>query len=125
MTKTEQIQLRQVSLNDQRSLTVHRFGEPGARPKVYVQAGTHATELAAPMTAHHLVCRLQEAEAAGQIMGEIIVVPVANPIGLSQIQSGDHLGRHDLETGSNFNRDFFDTSDAVRDRCGQADARCR
>ncbi len=113
MAKTEQLHLRQVSLNAQRSLTVHRFGAPGARPKVYVQGGTHATELAAPMTAHHLAQRLQEADDAGQIIGEIIVVPVANPIGLAQIQSGDHLGRHDLETGSNFNRDFFDTSDVV------------
>ncbi len=109
MAKTEQLQLSRVSLNDQRQLTVHRFGEPGTRPKVYVQAGIHANELAAPLTAHHLAGRLTAAE----VVGEIIVVPIANPIGLSQIQSGEHFGRHDLETGGNYNRAFFDTSRAV------------
>lgn len=113
MAKTEHHPLRQVSLNDQRSLTVHRFGQPGARPKVYVQAGIHAGELAAPMTAHHLAHRLKAADDAGEVIGEIIVVPIANPLGLSQVLNGDHLGRHDLETGLNFNRGFFDTSEAV------------
>lgn len=109
MAKTEQLPLRQVSLNDQRALTVHRFGQPGARPKVYVQAGIHANELAAPLTAHHLADRL----AAAEMVGEIIVVPIANPIGLSQVVSGEHFGRHDQETGGNYNRSFFDTSEAV------------
>lgn len=110
MAKTERHALRQVSLNDRRSLTVHRFGQPGARPKTYVQAGIHANELAAPLTAHHLADRLRAADEAGQVMGEIVVVPIANPIGLSQVQSGEHFGRHDLETGGNYNRAFFDVS---------------
>lgn len=116
MAKTDHLPLRQVSLNDQRSLTVHRFGQPGARPKVYVQAGIHAGELAAPMTAHHLAHRLKAADDAGEITGEIILVPIANPLGLAQVQNGDHLGRHDLETGLNFNRGFFDTSETVVQR---------
>lgn len=113
MATTEHHLLRQVSLNDQRSLTVHRFGTPGARPKVYVQAGIHANELAAPLTAHHLADRLRQADEAGELIGEVIVVPIANPIGLSQVQSGEHFGRHDLETGGNYNRSFFDVSEAV------------
>ncbi len=113
MAKTEHHSLREVSLNDQRRLTVHRYGEPGARPKVYVQAGIHANELAAPLTAHHLADRLSKADEAGEVVGEIVVVPIANPIGLSQVQSGEHFGRHDLETGRNYNRAFFDVSEAV------------
>ncbi|MCP5082706.1 MAG: succinylglutamate desuccinylase/aspartoacylase family protein [Alphaproteobacteria bacterium] len=113
MAETEHHRLREVSLGDQRSLTIHRFGQPGARPKVYVQAGIHANELAAPLTAHHLADRLKAADEAGQVVGEILVVPIANPIGLSQVQSGEHFGRHDLETGGNYNRAFFDVSEAV------------
>ena len=113
MANTEQIPLREVSLNDQRSLTVHRFGEPGARPKIYVQAGTHANELAAPLTAHHLADKLKAADEAGAITGEIVLVPIANPIGLSQVLSGEHFGRHDMESGGNYNRGFFDTSQVV------------
>ena len=113
MARSENHPLRTVSLNDQRSLTVHRFGTPGARPKVYVQAGIHANELAAPLTAHHLADRLRAADEAGDVVGEIVLVPIANPIGLSQVQSGEHLGRHDFETGVNYNRAFFDVSDAV------------
>ncbi|MEM1198282.1 MAG: succinylglutamate desuccinylase/aspartoacylase family protein [Pseudomonadota bacterium] len=116
MASTEQIPLRNVSLNDHRSLTVHRFGQPGARPKVYVQAGIHANELAAPLTAHHLADKLKAADEAGAITGEIVLVPIANPIGLSQVLSADHFGRHDMETGGNFNRGFFDTSQAVLER---------
>ncbi|MEM8688890.1 MAG: succinylglutamate desuccinylase/aspartoacylase family protein [Pseudomonadota bacterium] len=116
MASTQQIPLREVSLNDHRSLTVHRFGAPGARPKVYVQAGIHANELAAPLTAHHLADRLKAADEAGAITGEVVLVPIANPIGLSQILSADHFGRHDMETGGNYNRGFFDTSQAVMER---------
>ena len=36
------------------------------------------------LVAHHLRARLAALEAAGRIVGEIVLVPVANPIGLAQ-----------------------------------------
>ena len=36
-----------------RSLTVHRFGDPAARPKAYLHAGTHAEEIPGMLVLHH------------------------------------------------------------------------
>ena len=39
----------------QRTLLVHRYGDPDARPKAYLQAALHADETPALLVAHHLV----------------------------------------------------------------------
>lgn len=94
-------------------LTVLRFGTPGARPKAYIQAGLHADETPGHLTAHHLRDRLVELEEQGLLKGEIVLVPVANPIGLAQRVNGLFHGRFDLADGGNFNRHFPDLVDEV------------
>ena len=81
------------------SLSIHRFGAPGARPKVYVQAALHADEIPGMLTAQHLIRLLQAHADAGRIMGEVVVVPLANPIGLSQRIMGGMVGRFSLADG--------------------------
>ncbi|WP_158045846.1 succinylglutamate desuccinylase/aspartoacylase family protein [Skermanella pratensis] len=112
-------------LGTARQITVHRYGTPGARPKAYIQAGLHADEIPGMLVAHHLIARLDEAGRDGTIRGEIIVVPVANPIGLDQYLAGRLHGRSSLEQGQNFNRGFADLVETVapllEDRLG-ADA---
>lgn len=95
------------------SLTVLRFGTPGARPKAYLQAGLHADELPGMLVLRKLAQRLEEASERGEILGEIVVVPVANPIGLAQRDFGTLQGRFDTETGENFNRGFPDLATSV------------
>jgi predicted deacylase len=117
MAKTViELPLVQQHLGTRRSLTVHRYGTPGARPKAYIQAGLHANEIPGMLVAHHLIARLDEADQAGAIRGEILVVPVANPIGLDQYVAGELVGRHSLDRGGNFNRGFADLSDIVAAR---------
>ncbi len=87
-------------------LTIHRFGRAGAAPSVYVQAALHADEIPGMICAVALRQELERREAAGEIAGEIILVPVANPIGLSQQVLGNPIGRFDLGDGGNFNRNF-------------------
>ena len=41
-------------LGTTRSITVHRYGSPAARPKAYIQAGLHADEIPGMLCAHHL-----------------------------------------------------------------------
>lgn len=84
------------------------FGEPGARPKTYIQAGLHADEAPGMLTAHHLRRQLAALEEAGGLVGHVVLVPVANPIGLAQHIMGTHHGRFDLSDGMNFNRGFPD-----------------
>ena len=87
-------------------LTVHAFGRAGSRPKIYVQAGLHAGEVPGMLAAHHLLTLLRAHEAAGRITGEIVVTPLANPIGLGQRVLGTPVGRFHLADGVNFNRDY-------------------
>lgn len=112
------IQLPQMTPGTARSITWLRFGKAGARPKVYMQAAIHANELPGTMLLHHLMPLLSEADRAGRIKGEIIVVPTVNPIGQSQLVGNNHLGRYDLLSRDNFNRNWLDLSEAVADQVG-------
>ena len=91
-----------------RSLTVLSFGTPDARPKAYLQAGLHADELPGMLVLRELVALLEEEARRGDILGEIVVVPVANPIGLSQHPNGFLQGRYETLSGENFNRGYPD-----------------
>jgi uncharacterized protein len=87
-------------------LTSYRFGQSGAGKKVYIQASLHADEVPAMLVAHVLRRELERLEAEGRLRGEIILVPAANPIGLSQVVHGAPFGRYDLASGINFNRSY-------------------
>lgn len=111
------------SLGSQKTLTSLHFGTPGARPKAYIQASLHAEELPGMLAAHHLRALLERAQREGQIQGEIILVPVANPIGLAQRLDHKPMGRFELGTSENFNRHYPDLCavvlPVVRDKLGQ------
>jgi uncharacterized protein len=106
----QRIDLDAMSPGTQRFLKAHRYGTPGARPKAYLQASLHADEIPGMLAAHHLIGLLDEADARGQIKGEIIVVPVANPIGAGQVINTTFAGRYDFRNGVNFNRKWPDLS---------------
>jgi predicted deacylase len=88
------------------ALTSFHFGTPGSGKKVYIQGSLHADEVPGMLVAQFLRSELTALEAAGQIHGEIILVPAANPIGLAQAIHGAAFGRFDLTTGVNFNRAY-------------------
>ncbi|MHA6323714.1 succinylglutamate desuccinylase/aspartoacylase family protein [Roseivivax sp. CAU 1753] len=97
-------------------LTVLRFGTSGARPKVVLQAGLHADELPGMLVLRDLAARLAEAERRGEIIGEVVVVPVANPLGLAQQRFGILQGRFDEASGENFNRKYPDLAALIQDK---------
>jgi len=101
------------SLGSQKTLTSFHFGTPGAGTKIYIQASLHAEELPGMLTAYHLRPLLEAADAAGQISGEIVLVPVSNPIGLAQRVDHKPMGRFELDTSENFNRNYPDLATAV------------
>jgi predicted deacylase len=81
-------------------------GRNPTAPRVYTQAALHAEELPGTAALHFLVPMLEAAEARGDLLGSIIVVPRANPIGASQYVNGGMEGRFDLGSRTNFNRDY-------------------
>ena len=111
--RCDRLPLLTVSPGTARELVVHRFGRAGARPKVYLQAALHADETPGLLVLHHLYGLLEEAGRHGTIVGEILLVPYANPIGLAQFSNGDHAGRYEQGGGGNFNRNWPDLAAAV------------
>ena len=101
------------SLGCHKTLTSFHFGQAGSGRKVYIEASLHAEELPGMLVAHHLRALFEAFEAAGQIKGEIVLVPVANPIGLAQRLDHKPMGRFELDTSENFNRHYPDLAAAV------------
>lgn len=88
-------------------LTVFRFkGSSKTAPTAYIQAALHAGELPGVVAVHALMPKLAAAEAEGRILGDITIVPAANPVGRAQYHFGELEGRFHLGTRTNFNRDF-------------------
>lgn len=98
-----------------RQLHSFHFGPRGGG-KVYIQASLHADELPGMLVVWHLKRRLLELEQDGRLQREIILVPVANPVGLEQVLLDAPLGRFELQSGENFNRNFVDLSDSIGDQ---------
>jgi len=91
-----------------RELVSLHYGPAGTGRKALIQASLHADEVPGLLVAHHLRQRLAELEARGALRGEVVLVPFANPIGLSQRVLQSVEGRFDLASGENFNRRYAD-----------------
>ncbi|WP_414154922.1 succinylglutamate desuccinylase/aspartoacylase family protein [Pseudomonas sp. BNK-43-a] len=98
-----------------RQLHSFHFGPRGGG-KVYIQASLHADELPGMLVAWHLKQRLNELHQQGLLRREVVLVPVANPVGLEQVLLDAPLGRFELQSGENFNRNFVDLSDSIGDQ---------
>ncbi|NMM03666.1 succinylglutamate desuccinylase/aspartoacylase family protein [Paraburkholderia sp. RP-4-7] len=95
-----------------RSVTSFHYGTRG-RLKAYVHASLHADELPGMLVSTVLQRKLSQLEENGRLNGEIVIVPVANPIGLNQVVFGQRVGRFEVNSGQNFNRNFYDFSTAL------------
>ena len=105
---TERLPLMSPSPGSERHLVVHRYGKPGQGRKIYMQAALHADEWPGMMALQHLIPMLDEADARGEITGEILLVPYANPIGLDQRIGAAVSGRYSFDGSGNFNRNWVD-----------------
>lgn len=120
-------QLPEAAIGTVRTLKSLHFGPRDCGRKAYIQAGLHADEAPGYLVAARLLELLREADRAGEILGEIVVVPVANPIGLNQWGTDTLRGRFDDCEQINFNRRFLDVSGELCKRLsgrlgGDADA---
>ena len=104
------------ALGTQRTLTSFHFGSSGTGEKAYVQSSLHADELPGMLVAHHLRGLLEAAEARGELAGEVVLVPLANPIGLNQTTMHYQLGRFEQASMENFNRNYPDFFALLKDK---------
>lgn len=103
------------SLGTQRQITSLHFGQASNGRKAYIQASLHADELPGMLTAHRLRGLLESAEQRGEVVGEVVLVPVSNPIGLSQSLMHHQIGRFEALSMENFNRNYPDFFALVKD----------
>ena len=96
-------------------LNYFRIGPEDAVKKVYLQAALHADEQPGIMVLHHLLPLLRAADVAGELKARFVVFPMANPLGMGDIEFGQHQGRYNRGSGVNHNRDWPVLYDAVGD----------
>jgi len=96
-------------------LNYFRIGPAGAGKKVYLQAALHADEQPGILVLHHLLKLLRDADAAGELKASFVLFPMVNPLGMGDIEFGQHQGRYNRSTGVNHNRDWPVLYDAVGD----------
>ena len=99
-----------------RQIHSFHYGPADSLGKVYIHASLHADELPGMLVLWHLKQRLAQLEAAGSLRWQVVLVPVANPLGLEQILMDVPQGRFDNDSRENFNRFFLDVSRQVGDR---------
>jgi uncharacterized protein len=96
------------------TVTSLHFGPAGRR--ALLQCSLHADEIPPMLVAQHLRQQLQALEDAGQLLGEVVLLPACNPVGLAQQVWGRLQGRFDLASGQNFNRHYPALADAAARR---------
>lgn len=106
---TQSTPLISPAIGTSRELTSFHFGPAdagNAKQKIYIQSALHADETPAMLVSVMLRRRLAQLDADGEICDQIVLVPVANPVGLAQHVLGHFIGRFDLASGRNYNRHF-------------------
>lgn len=91
-----------------RELHSLHFGSADSGRKAVIQSALHADEPPGLLVGFHLRRELAKLEQQGLLRAEVVLIPVANPIGMAQRLLGRTLGRFDLASGENFNRNYAD-----------------
>jgi len=94
-------------------LNYFRIGPADATKKVYLHAAMHADEQPGILILHHLLQLLRDADAAGELNAQFVLFPMVNPLGMGDIEFGQHQGRYNRSTGVNHNRGWPVLYDAV------------
>ena len=103
------------SLGTTRELVSYHYGPAHAARRIVIQSSVHADETPGMLVAWVLKRRLAELERDGLLRARIVIVPVANPVGLNQRVAGTLIGRFETDSGQNFNRRFLDIAALVGD----------
>ncbi|MEH2378834.1 MAG: succinylglutamate desuccinylase/aspartoacylase family protein [Nostoc sp.] len=101
------IALRQMASGDRLSLQVYKFigDQPGK--KVYIQSNLHGAEIAGNAVIHQLIEFLLTINDS-DLVGEIWLVPVCNPMGTNERSHHFSPGRYCVYEAKDWNRIFWD-----------------
>ncbi|MBD2494254.1 succinylglutamate desuccinylase/aspartoacylase family protein [Nostoc sp. FACHB-280] len=110
----ENIFLRQMASGDRLYLQVYKF--VGAHPgkKVYIQGNLHGAEISGNAVIHQLIEFLLTLKDT-DLVGEIWLVPVCNPMGTNERAQHFSPGRHCAYEARDWNRIFWDYEKVAED----------
>jgi predicted deacylase len=101
------IPLLQLASGDRLYLQVYKFIGAQSGKKTYLQANLHGAEIAGNAVIHDLIEWLRSVNPE-QLVGEIWLVPVCNPLGTNQRANHFSSGRFNSYDGRDWNRIFWD-----------------
>jgi len=101
------IPLRQMASGDVLSLQVYKFTGASPGKKVYIQSNLHGAEIVGNAVIHQLIEFLWTLDNT-DLVGEIWLLPVCNPMGTNQRSHHFSSGRHCAYEAKDWNRIFWD-----------------
>ena len=106
------IKIRKCADGSELSIDVFHFpGSDKTSPSAYIQSGIHGSEVQGYLNCLQLI----EYFSKYPPKGNVTIVPIANPYGLSNKMGEYTFGRFDPVTGINWNRNYHDFSYLVDD----------
>lgn len=108
------IPLLQLASGDRLSLQVYRFVGAKSGKKAYIQANLHGAEIAGNAVIHQLIEFFQTLQNT-ELIGEVWLVPVCNPLGVNQRSHHFASGRYCVYEGKDWNRIFWDYEKRQKD----------
>lgn len=97
------MQIGELATGHELTIPVYRFaGRDTAAPSVFIQANVHGAEVQGNAVIFQLMKQLETLD----VLGDITLVPLANPLGINQKSGEFTLGRFDPITGVNWNREY-------------------
>jgi predicted deacylase len=118
--KPELIPIRRLASGETLHLPVFRFEgrSGGGAPSAYLQASLHGSEVQGNWVIAELLERLPALQKAGALLGDITLVPCANPHAQNQKMGDYTIGRYDPTDGDNWNRAFQNLSSLAAELSG-------
>ena len=97
----------QLASGDQLFIQSYQFKGENPGKKVYLQSNLHGAEISGNAVIQDLINFLITLDKT-QLTGEILLVPVCNPLGVNQRSHYFSSGRYNLYDGKDWNRIFWD-----------------
>ncbi|MDJ0509206.1 MAG: succinylglutamate desuccinylase/aspartoacylase family protein [Crocosphaera sp.] len=110
----ETLNLFKLASGDEFSLQLYQFVGQKRVKKVYIQSNLHGSEIVGNAVISQLIDSLSNLKK-GQLDGEILLLPVCNPLGTNQRNHFFSSGRYNSYDGKDWNRIFWDYEKFCRD----------
>jgi len=89
------------------TIPIFRFRGRGKGPRVHIQASVHGAELQGSAVVYALLRALSQSH---EPVGEMVLIPLANPYGTNYKLGDFTYGRFDPATGENWNRAYWEAT---------------